>query len=51
MLNIAALTLIFKFKILEVLEDLAFIFNIKDFRKINIIIFKENKILIIIKSN
>ena len=42
---------IFKFKILKVLEDLTFIFDIKDFKKINIIIFKKNKILIIIKFN
>ena len=47
----AVLLFIFKFKVLEVLEHLAFIFNIKNFKKINIIIFKGNKILITIKPN
>ena len=47
----ATLLFIFKFKVLEVLEYLIFIFNIKDLKKINIIIFKENKIFIIIKPN
>ena len=51
MLNITTLIFIFKFKALKVLENLIFIFNIKDFRKISIIIFKENKIFIIIKFN
>ena len=50
-LNTATLLLIFKFKALKALEYLTFIFNIKDLRKINIIIFKENKILTTIKLN
>ena len=50
-MNTATLLFIFKFKVLKALEYLAFIFNIKDFKKISIIIFKENKILTTIKFN
>ena len=42
---------LFKFKILKILEDYSLIFNIKNFGKINIIIFKSNKILSPIKTN
>ena len=50
-MNTATLLFIFKFKVLKALEYLAFIFNIKNLRKISIIIFKGNKILTIIKPN
>ena len=43
-LNIIAFLFLFKFKILKILEDYNFILNIKNFRKINVIIFKSNKI-------
>ena len=50
-LNITAFLFLFKFKILKILKDYSLILNIKDFRKINIIIFKSNKILSPIKTN
>ena len=46
-----AFPFLFKFKILKILEDYSLILNIKDFRKINIIIFKSNKILSPIKTS
>ena len=45
----ATILLIKGLKALKIKKNYTFIFNIKDFRKINIIIFKSNKMITFIK--